>query len=180
MPFKIERLWDNGNKLLKRKTNKKFLLACDSFRKLTSPQQKAAAVRGIMELLDQNVPTAKRIELMQSCGRNCLGASILNKAIRLQKQADDIDDLLRLFNESNIGGGNLRRKGNIIYAEYFRCYCGAVSKTKTKFSPTYCQCSCGWLRQLFETVFQKPVKVELLDSIIQGGNKCRFKIHLRD
>jgi len=102
----------------------------------------------------------------------------LQKAVRLLKHAANLDDLVELLNANHIGGGLLRRKGKTIIAEYRRCYCGSVSKTKTKFSPTYCQCSCGWYRQLFETILGKPVKVELLGSIIQGDAQCRFKIYL--
>jgi hypothetical protein len=132
----------------------------------------------MMELLDQKVTENKRMELMQSCGRNCICASTLDKAIRLQTQAVDLDDLLNLLNKAHIGGRHLRRKGNSIHAEYHRCYCGSVSKTKSKFSPTYCHYSCGWYRQLFESILKKPVRVELLSSIIQENDRCRFKINL--
>jgi predicted ArsR family transcriptional regulator len=45
------------------------------------------------------------------------------------------------------------------------------------FSATYC--SCGWYRQLFETLLDGPVEVELLGSIVQGDERCRFLIHTR-
>jgi len=63
---------------------------------------------------------------------------------------------------------------------YERCYCGSVSQTKEPFSATYCYCSCGWYRQLFETLLERPVEVELLGSVIQGDENCRFKIMMGD
>lgn len=179
MPFRIDNFQENMGRLPKSVSRKKILLMCDAFREMTTPKNKTIAIKAIMDLLDQTLKADKRNELMQAGGRSCICASTLKKAIRLQKQATSADNLVELLNANHIGGGFLRRKGNVIYAEYHRCYCGSVSKTKTKFSPTYCQCSCGWYRQLFETILGKPVKVELLGSIIQGNSKCRFKIYLK-
>jgi predicted ArsR family transcriptional regulator len=35
---------------------------------------------------------------------------------------------------------------------------------------------CGWYRQLFETLLEQPVEVDLLASIVQGDERCRFLI----
>jgi predicted hydrocarbon binding protein len=51
-----------------------------------------------------------------------------------------------------------------------------VSQAQEPFSPTYCQCSCGWYRQLFETLQGKAVEVDLLGSIRQGDERCQFLI----
>ena len=80
------------------------------------------------------------------------------------------------MNEAHIGGGHLKRKNNIIFAQYDKCYCGSVNKTKELFSDTYCYCSCGWYSQLFETLLQKPVEIDLNSSIIQGNDSCLFQI----
>ena len=70
----------------------------------------------------------------------------------------------------------MRRTDAGIEAAYDRCYCGSVSKTREPISATYCACSCGWYRQLFETLLGTAVEVELLESIIQGSERCRFLI----
>jgi hypothetical protein len=179
VPFRIDNFQENAKRLIKGTAKRKLLSACAEYRELSAPAKKTTAIMEIMELLDRIVPANQRNELMQSCGRKCLCDSTIKKAASLQKQATNIDDLAKFLNENRIGGGHLRREGKFILAEYLRCYCGSVSKTKTKFSPTYCQCSCGWYKQLFETIFNKPVKVELLGSIIQGDDKCRFRIDLK-
>lgn len=133
----------------------------------------------LMHILDSEVARPTRQELMESCGRHCIGTTITEKALELRAKAKSVDDLLARLNEAHIGGSFLRREGEIIYAEYQRCYCGSVSRTRKRFSPTYCYCSCGWFRQLFEAVFERSVRVELLGSIIQGDPCCRFKIHFQ-
>jgi hypothetical protein len=72
----------------------------------------------------------------------------------------------------------LHRDGEVIYAAYDRCYCGSVNKTRELFLATYCHCSCGWYQQLFETLLDRPVEVELLGSILQGDERCRFLIRI--
>ena len=42
---------------------------------------------------------------------------------------------------------------------------------------TYCQCSAEFNRQYFSSAFNKPVKVELVKSVISGNDNCQFYIH---
>lgn len=177
MPFSADNFQTYTKRLVTGAALEPLLRACDSYRGLTAPSQKTIAIQDMMTLLDRDVAEGTRRELMESCGRECLGGAILKKALRLADQADNLDDLLARLNDAHIGGGSLRREGDVICAEYHRCYCGSVSKSRTVFSPTYCYCSCGWYKQLFETLLKKAVRVELLESIIQGGGRCRFRIH---
>ncbi|MFN2110041.1 MAG: DUF6144 family protein [Anaerolineae bacterium] len=153
--------------------------ACADYVGLTTPLQKARCIKDIMDALDQAVDEPTRQAIMQNCGRQCISASTLNKARKLAKATSDLDDLLAQLNQAHIGGGHLHREGGVIHGTYTRCYCGSVSHAKEPLSPTYCQCSCGWYRQLFETLLEKPVAVELVSSIIQGDESCRFLIHIQ-
>jgi len=178
MPFRIKNFREAVEGTVKGPVGKKLLRACDDFMQITTPRKKLLGIQNLMNILDESLHWKTRRELMQSCGRRCICDSTLKMAVRLQKKAKDLDELLELMNQSHIGGGHLRLEGNTIHAEYHRCYCGSVSNTEIPFSSTYCHCSCGWYRQLFETVLKKPVTVELLGSIIQGDDRCRFLIHI--
>lgn len=179
MPFKAQTFQANVERWVAGIAQDELRRACAVYTSLTTPHQKARCIRGMMTVLDQEVDAAARREIMESCGRRCIGASILAKAHRIQLEAQDLDDLLRRLNEAHIGGGHLQRVGETIQAAYNRCYCGSVSSTREPFSDTYCHCSCGWYRQLFETLFGRPVEVELLGSILQGGERCQFVISIR-
>jgi predicted hydrocarbon binding protein len=133
----------------------------------------------MMEVLEREVDEQTRRAIMEACGRRCIGASTLQKARRIAREAGDLDDMLRRLNEVHLGGGHLQLDGDVIHAAYDRCYCGSVSKTREPFSATYCHCSCGWYRQLFETLLERPVEVELLGSILQGDERCRFLIRVQ-
>jgi hypothetical protein len=50
---------------------------------------------------------------------------------------------------------------NTIVGGYDRCYCGRVKQTRQPFpTDTYCYCSTGWYKSLFEAAFGRPVKVK--------------------
>ena len=43
-----------------------------------------------------------------------------------------------------------------------------------------CNCSLGWQQHTWETLLQQKVNVELKESVLRGGKRCVFKIHLSD
>lgn len=180
MPFKVQAFQENVERWIEGAARDDLVRACKAFATLTIPQQKAQCIQGMMDVLDQEVDEKARQAIMEACGRRCIGASTLERARRLRKEAQSLDDLLSRLNEARIGGGHLQREGDVIHAAYDRCYCGAVSKTRKPFSATYCHCSCGWYRQLFEVLLDRQVEIELLGSIIQGDERCRFLIRIRE
>ena len=180
MPFRPQIFQQNFEPWVEGSAREELIQACQAFAALTTPQQKAQSIRGMMEVLDREVTEETRWAIMEECGRCCIGLSTLEKARRLQQEGQSLDDLLDHLNEAHIGGGHLLREGNVIHAAYDRCYCGSVSTSRQPFSATYCHCSCGWYRQLFEMLLNKPVEVELLGSILQGDEHCRFLIHLQE
>ena len=44
-------------------------------------------------------------------------------------------------------------------------------------STTYCYCGAGFYKGIWEYVIQRPVKVEVLESVLQGDDVCRIVIH---
>lgn len=181
MPFSVQAFLEEVESHTKGKVDDNLIRLCEQYGSLTTPKKRAACIKEMMDLLDASLNTKTRQAIMETCGRHCIGRSksVIEKALRIKKQSSDVDDLLRRLNDAHIGGGNLTRTGKAIYASYDRCYCGSVSKSTEHLSPTYCHCSCGWYRRLFEILLDKPVKVELLSSIIQGDAKCRFVIRHR-
>jgi len=106
---------------------------------------------------------------------------IRNAIQRLEKEAGkakSVKELLSKLNEAGIGGGRLKLKNkNTIVGGYDWCYCGRVKQTEKPFpTDTYCHCSTGWYKSLFEAAFDKPVKVKLKQSILQGADSCEFEI----
>ena len=61
------------------------------------------------------------------------------------------------------------------------CHCPIIKEaigTKTKISPTYCCCGAGFYKGIWEYIIQQPIKVEVLESVLEGGEVCRIAIRL--
>ena len=178
MPFRINRFLDSLKNQTSVEEQEQLLKNRAQFESLTTATQTTKWIGSLMDDLVAGIGVDNAKLVMESCGQQCIGQSILEKARALHKDTRNLDEYLGKLNEAQIGGGKLRRDNNVIYASYERCYCGSVSKTHSPISPIYCQCSCGWYKKLFETILDKPVKVELLDSIIHGAEICQFIIHI--
>jgi hypothetical protein len=45
-------------------------------------------------------------------------------------------------------------------------------------SPTYCYCGAGFYRGIWEEILQRPVEIEVLETVLKGDAVCRFAIRL--
>lgn len=59
-------------------------------------------------------------------------------------------------------------------------YClGPFVESKLKgLSARYCHCSVGYVKEIFSRTFGKPVSVELVESALRNGTRCKFKIRI--
>jgi predicted hydrocarbon binding protein len=178
MPFKVQRFEQSLAACVDDDVRAKLMEGCESYDAIKSPAKRARWIKGLMERLEGEAGQAVAREVMLGCGRQCISRSLLKKAQKHWRESDAIDDFLDKLNQAHIGGGSLRREGDTIYGSYEHCYCGAVSKAKELVPSTYCYCSCGWYKRLFETVLDRSVDVELVSSIAQGAEVCRFIIHI--
>jgi hypothetical protein len=178
MPFRLPQFLKSLNDRASKDQQEKLMQNRVPFDTLTTGTQKARWIGNLMDDLSVEIGVENAKTVMEACGQRCIGNNVLEKARLIQKESQDIDVMLDKLNHAHIGGGRLRREGEVIYASYERCYCGSVSKTRIPISTIYCQCSCGWYKKLYETILDKPVKVELVDSIIHGADSCQFIIHI--
>ena len=178
MPFRLHRFLDNLRDQTSSNVQEKLLQNFAPFGSLMTSTQTAEWIKRLMDDLSIEIGVENAKVVMEACGRQCIGSSVIEKARLLSDSSHDIDELLIKLNQAHIGGGKLRRENDVIYACYERCYCGSVSKTQLPISTVYCECSCGWYKKLFEAVIDKPVRVELIDSIIHGADICQFIIYL--
>ena len=141
-------------------------------------------VRRFMTVLDTELDDGDAHKVMQACGRACFldwlnhgGPKI--EATTLEAYATKVRGRT---------DGAVVVDGNTIYFQYMAaaetgqvsregdCLCPLVESKPEGLSHTFCQCSVGYVKQWYDMIFQKPVTVELLDSVLMGGPRCRFKI----
>jgi hypothetical protein len=94
------------------------------------------------------------------------------------------------------------KKGNTIIAtkipksgdltEYFKekdpekkramyCHCPLIREaigSNVSIPPTYCYCGAGFYKGIWEYILGQKVKVEVLESVLQGGDVCKIAIYL--
>lgn len=65
---------------------------------------------------------------------------------------------------------------------YYYCHCPwikqAFLESDRPVSPVFCNCSAGFYRAYWEIVFNQPVKVEVVRSLLQGDSVCTFQVYL--
>lgn len=61
------------------------------------------------------------------------------------------------------------------------CHCPRIRdalKCGETLSPTYCYCGAGFYKDIWEEILQQPVEVEVLESVLHGGDVCKIAIYL--
>jgi len=70
-----------------------------------------------------------------------------------------------------------------IKKRYLTCHCPfareAILKGEPKISKNWCHCSAGFEKFHFETIMDKTLEVDVLESVLNGDDRCRFAIHLK-
>jgi predicted hydrocarbon binding protein len=126
--------------------------------------------------LNEHVDEKTRAMILEQCGRQCQSPAFINKAKSIYEKSKNIDEFLEKFGQVY---KHLHKEGEKVYIIYPRCYCFQVNKIpKGKLSGTYCNCSRGWAKALFEGALGRPVEVLMEKSIINGDNQCKFRIIL--
>ncbi|HOP57640.1 MAG TPA: hypothetical protein PLH02_00730 [Bacillota bacterium] len=66
--------------------------------------------------------------------------------------------------------------------KYLGCHCPfareAMKNGDTSISPLWCHCSAGFEKLSFEFVLGTKLKIEILETILDGNERCRFAISL--
>jgi hypothetical protein len=63
------------------------------------------------------------------------------------------------------------------------CHCPRIRdaiRLNERLPATYCYCGAGFYRAIWEEILQHPVRVEVLDSVLQGGDVCVVMVHLSE
>jgi predicted hydrocarbon binding protein len=136
-------------------------------------------VATLVSTLEVQVGEDMRAELMEPCGRACaLYHGSIEQAIAIKHSAKEIDELLdKLNQQEGLWCGKWERDGDTIYSVCEYCGCPLVRAGLVRLSPTFCNCSRGWVKAVFEAVLERPVEVALEQAIGRGDPVCRFLIH---
>lgn len=146
-------------------------------------------VKRFFDILDQQVDEETRKKLMQTNGAACAKGAYGELTSSEPASLEDIDAKISQW-QQGLGKENIHREGNTIFFNYVGspkgvkisdgyCLCPMIENGPATLSPTYCQCSVGYVKYMFRKLITfKPVEVELLESLRSGGKACRFKVNI--
>jgi hypothetical protein len=157
----------------------------------TSDRVKTALwVKKAVDCLDTATTPEKCKQIMTACGHSCVArATGLARGIKNRRQKYPTEeDFLKAEVRKPVKGTRLELQGSILIQYYTphdystprRCFCGLMIALPegVNTSPTYCQCSRGFVEKYWEGALGRPVKVEVKETTLTGADECKFIIHL--
>ena len=131
----------------------------------------------LLEILSARLDDKAMSEVLIALGTAC--SSFGDEWIK--KYRGDFDGFRKSI-EQGVSGDKVtydREKGVLTMdsGERTDCFCPLVSVAQHT-PQKVCDCSLGWQQHTWETFFGKKVRVELKESVLRGGKRCLFEIHL--
>jgi hypothetical protein len=173
-----------------KKVRDKVMEGSEKAAKSTDRAQTAIWVKQAIDRLDAATTPEKCKQIMTACGHTCIAH---NKGLangiknRRQKHANE-EAFLTAEIKKPIKGIRLERQGDILIQYYTprtystprRCFCGLMVALPegVNLSPTYCQCSRGFVEKYWEGALGRAVKVEVKETCMTGADECKFIIYL--
>jgi predicted hydrocarbon binding protein len=131
---------------------------------------KEAWVCTLMENMEKQLDKPSRDHLMEMCGRECARRGAVRTAQSCKGDVRKMTEMLSQYPDLDMQHTDERT----VVVTYNKCFCELVGKGPDRLPDTYCECSRGWLMEMFETAAQKKVEVVTCQTIKRGGSNCQF------
>ncbi len=141
------------------------------------PEDNAAWVKATMNRLENHFDKAdvKQIRMNCQCGYG------MDEKLELVKELVEASSTLEEFaNQEKAKAAGLSCKNGELYLQFPFCPCPMLADVEKLDTFTWCQCTTGYSKVLFEKAFGCEVSVELLKSIKVGDDICLMKIVPQD
>ena len=132
----------------------------------------------LMEIMDQNLDEKTRKKIMEQSGRKCAEKTYKKIALKYKGNIKGLLDLMKQQWAESVDFDKEKNTIRVAAKKAKACFCPMVKGRSTLSSGTYCLCSQGWAKEVFETASGKKVEVELEKTILRGADQCVFKITL--
>ncbi|MCW4024381.1 MAG: DUF6144 family protein [Candidatus Bathyarchaeota archaeon] len=187
----IKEIKENIRTICGETTANKVMEDAEKLKASTNKVKLAEWVQSAMERLDTVASKNESKNIMGACGRNC--AQINHKAIEAFKKRrakyNSLTDFLQAESQLPMKGTKLFLEEDFAVQVYcpsefghpMRCYCSLVNglPADKTMSLTYCQCSCAFVKQMWEETLGQQVSVTLLKTALSGANECHFRIDFK-
>lgn len=141
--------------------------------KISKDEENAKWVNSAMKRLESKFDKirVKKIRMKCQCGYG------MDKKLELIKELIGLSSSLEEFgNLQKAKEAGLFYENGDLYLQFDFCPCPMLADVDRLESYTWCQCTTGYSKVLFEKAFGCKVDVELLKSIKMGDDRCLMKI----
>ena len=134
-------------------------------------------IKALTESIDESVDEKTKKKIMEKCGKACaIYHGEMDEIKLIKRKGENLKDILNTMNQLDMWCGKWVKKGNTISSICDECGCPFVRAGVIKPSKTFCYCSRGWVKSVFELILEKPAEVELKKAIGKGDEVCQFII----
>ena len=149
-------------------------------------------IKDLINNMDSILDYDTKIKLMHSCGKSCY-IDAFGVAAEGQPSPQLAERWMAYLKNA---GFEIREEGNVTVVNYSWgrdhqnpwglmmkdgfCLCPIVESIPKGLSPTFCNCSAGYVKEMFQRYMGKPVDVELMGTLQTGADDCRFKITIHN
>lgn len=134
-------------------------------------------VKSAMERLESKFDsrTVKKIRMNCQCGYG------MDEKLALVKELMSASATIEEFaNSEKAKAAGLFCKDGELFLQFRFCPCPMLAKVEKLETDTWCQCTAGYSKALFEKAFSCEADVDLLKSIKMGDPVCLMKITLHN
>jgi hypothetical protein len=177
----------------------KVLLGHEAISPYSTAEDRAEWLVGAVERLDEIAEESQKYEVIARCahvhpqGNIDRFKTIYDKTgsidAVLEKLRDDLPFVEKPYREDSIIYTSKPPSNPDLYKDAKTqeeiikayCFCPVVQAALEKMPKTFCYCGAGWARQFWQGVTGQPVVgVDIIETVVDGGKKCKFAVHLPD
>ena len=143
----------------------------------SSSEDNAAWVKSAMRRLENRFDRTAVKQIRMNC--QC-GYGMDEKLALLKELMDSSSSLEEFANQEKARAAGLSCINGELYLQFPFCPCPMLAEVDKLDTDTWCQCTTGYSKVLFEKAFGCEVNVDLLKSIKMGDEICLQKITPHD
>jgi hypothetical protein len=130
----------------------------------------------ILKKLEKAVGNEKTIMIMEEDGRKSCGNGFKNTVNKLMEKSDSIQEFIENLQEHYKKSSFFEYiDDQTIVVGHYKCYLMIKSAKKPIDSNIFCHFCVGHGKEFYETGVKKPVNAKILETVMTGGQTCKFK-----
>lgn len=129
----------------------------------------------LVDCMKTHVDEATQLMMLEEMGRFCASQNKEN----YEKFAGDIETFLKNLEGQFIEKTTFDKEKqtiSLLGKKQENCVCAFAGGKN--ISTDFCNCSRGYMKEMFTVVTGKPVEVALVESILRGSDRCSFTVQI--